>query len=111
MKRVGLNCKEYSTITIVFFLQDFVPVLYNLTESDFEINFAVTALNDSVALEDGDVMILKHTSSINNYVDLVEATGEFINHMVKVIIKDKDSSESDCLRINYLTKAAILYNI
>ena len=98
MKRVSVNCKDYSTIMIAFFLQDFVPFSKTLSPSDFDETFSVTARNDSVALEGGDVFFLKHRSSIPNYVDLVEATGEFINNMVKVFIEDKDS-ESDCLHI------------
>ena len=102
---VSPNHEEYSTIMFAFFLQDFVPFSRTLSASDYDVTFSVTALNDSVALEGGDTFFLKHSSNIPNYVDLVEATGEFINHMVKVIIKDKDS-ESDCLCIILVNRSS-----
>ena len=54
----------------------------------------MTAYNDMIALEDGDKVILRHTSNINNYVNLVEQRGEFISHTTEVAIVDKNNSKS-----------------
>ena len=51
----------------------------------------MTANNDTVALEEGDTIILTHVSTIPNYVFRVENEGEFISHTAKVTIIDKDS--------------------
>ena len=46
-----------------------------------------------IAFEDGDKVILRHISNINNYVNLVEERGEFIRHTTEVAIVDKNNSE------------------
>ena len=49
----------------------------------------MTATDDDVALEDGDKIILRHISGINNYVNQVEQRGEFFRYITEVIIIDK----------------------
>ena len=75
-------------------LLDYQPVLVTLLRRDSRITLSLTAYNDIIALEDGDKVILRQTSGINNYVNLVEQRGEFISHTMEVAIVDKNNSKS-----------------
>ena len=75
-------------------LLDYQPVLVTLLRRDSRITLSLTAYNDIIALEDGDKVILRQTSGINNYVNLVEQRGEFISHTTEVTIVDKNNSKS-----------------
>ncbi|CAI8037620.1 hypothetical protein GBAR_LOCUS21039 [Geodia barretti] len=70
---------------------DYQPVLVTLLRRDSRITLSLTAYNDMIALEDGDKVILRQTSGINNYVNLVEQRGEFISHTMEVAIVDKNN--------------------
>ena len=75
-------------------LSDYQPVSVTLTRKDSRITLNLTAYNDMIALEDGDKVILRHTSGINNFVNEVEQRGEFISHTTEVTIVDKNNRES-----------------
>ena len=79
---------------IPLLFSDYQPVSVTLLRRESRITLSLTAYNDLIALEDGDKVILRHTSGINNYVNLVEQRGEFISHTTKVAIVDKNNSKS-----------------
>ena len=48
--------------------------------------------SDDIAVETNDRIILEFTSSVSpNFVELVEAKGEYISHRAEVFIIDEDS--------------------
>ena len=64
---------------------------------DIEITFSLTTYNDDV-VEDDEIIVLEFESPINNLVDLVEATGEFISHTAVILIIDRDSECTSVIR-------------
>ena len=71
-------------------LSAFIPVSDTLLRREESKTISVTARDDYIALEDGDKIILRHTSGIDNYVIAVEQRGEFIRYTTEVIIIDKN---------------------
>ena len=73
------------------FLADYSPVREMLSPSDFEITFSLTTYSDDV-VEGGEIIVLEYQHAlIPDFVDLVEATGEFISHTAEVLIIDRES--------------------
>ena len=76
---------------IIVFL-DYQPVSVTLVRQDSKITFSLTAYNDTLE-EDRDKVILRFTSSIPNFINLVEERGEFFSHTAEVTIVDRTSSK------------------
>ena len=74
-------------------LSDYQPVSVTLARIDSRITLSLTAYNDTIALEDGNKVILRHTSGINNFIMAVEQRGEFFSHTAEVAIVDKNNSK------------------
>ena len=75
---------------------DYNPVMISLSTTDHTVSFSVTTYSDGV-VKGGENIVLEFESYFNNYVDLVEATGEFISHTAVILIIDRDS-ECTCVQ-------------
>ena len=64
--------------------------MISLSMTDHTVSFSVMTYSDDV-VEGGENIVLEFESTINNYVDLVEATGEFVSHTAVILIIDRDS--------------------
>ena len=69
---------------------DYNPVRISLSYTDHTVSFPVTTYSDDV-VEGGENIVLEFESPFNNYVNLVEATGEFVSHTAVILIIDKES--------------------
>ena len=76
---------------------DYNPIMISLGMTDHTVSFPVTTYSDDV-VEGGENIVLEFESPINNYVDLVEATGEFVSHTAVILIIDRDSECTPVLR-------------
>ena len=76
---------------------DYNPVMISVGMTDHTVSFSVTTYSDDV-VEGGENIVLEFESPINNYVDLVEATGEFVSHTAVILIIDKDSECTPVVR-------------
>ena len=69
-----------------------------LSPSDFEFTFPLTTYSDDV-VEGGEIIVLEFQhAQIPDYVDLLEATGEFLSHTAEVLIIDRDSECTPVMR-------------
>ena len=69
-----------------------------LSQTDFEFTFPLTTYSDDV-VEGGESIVLEFQHAfIFNFVNLLEATGEFISHTAEVLIIDRDSECTPVLK-------------
>ena len=73
------------------FYPDYRPAT-GIVPDDGYLVLTLLTLNDDIAVETNNRIILEFTSSVSpSFVELVEYTGEYISHRAEVFIIDEDS--------------------
>ena len=87
--RVYTNTKHYNNMNNLY--PDYRPAT-GIVDHESYLILTLQTLSDDIAVETNDRVILEFTSSIApNFVELVEATGEYISHRAEVFITNEDS--------------------
>ena len=69
-----------------------------LSHTDFEFTFSLTTYSDDI-VEDDEIIVLEYQHAlIPDFVDLLEAVGEFVSHTTEVLIIDRDSECTPVMR-------------